>query len=228
VLATGPNSPFCSSLCSTQTWTIAGGLPTPNTRTVAIGPVLHPTTRHFNLTTLPPNPDLSSDCIVTSTICRLCSFSRSFTACFYNCDAPTIHGVAIENPEISHKIERHFTAIQRIVVRSQIWQREVEELLKLHNLRIDHVMIWSEHNNLIAGRVVGTVKWNRSPGNNLALISRLGCPGCSWPGLVPVVQFQPRQQPGNLEPLLKLPLSNFTAVRHIRWYQWESTIKQFL
>jgi len=35
------------------------------TRTVAIGPVLPPKTRHFNLTTLAPIKYLSSDCNVT-------------------------------------------------------------------------------------------------------------------------------------------------------------------
>jgi len=52
-LGLGPEPNRCNSFYHTQT------------RTVAIGPVLPPKTRHFNLTTLAPIKYLSSDCIVT-------------------------------------------------------------------------------------------------------------------------------------------------------------------
>jgi len=60
------------------------------TRTVAIGPVLPPKTRHFNITTLPPIKYLSSDRIVTSSVCRLCSSSRPFSSRFQICDPTNI------------------------------------------------------------------------------------------------------------------------------------------
>jgi len=52
------------------------------TRTVAIGPVLPPKTRHFNFTSLGPIRYLSSDRIMTRSIRKLCSFMRSFTSHF--------------------------------------------------------------------------------------------------------------------------------------------------
>jgi len=106
----------------------------------------------------------SSDRIITWSVRRLCSFSCSFTSCCQISDRTNIRWVAIENPPISRKISRYFTAIQWILVRSQIGQRDVKEKLKLHNLHTDHVMIRSELKYLIGAKVGGTVKWNRSPG----------------------------------------------------------------
>jgi len=50
------------------------------------------------------------------------------------------------------------------MVQSQIWQREVKERLKLHNLHSDHIVIQSELKYLIGVKVAGTVIWNRRPG----------------------------------------------------------------
>jgi len=102
-----------------------------------------PKTRHFKFTSLTPIKYLSSDHIMTWSVRRLCSFSCSFTSRCPICDQTSIPWVAIENPPISGKISLNFTAIRRILVLSQIWQREVKEQLKLHNLRTDHVMIRS-------------------------------------------------------------------------------------
>jgi len=131
------------------------------TRTVAIGPILPPKTWHFNLTTLAPIKYLSSDCIVTWSIRRLCRVSRSFTSRVQICDSTNIRLVAIKNPPISPKIGHFVNATQRLLVRSPIWTREVKERLNLYNLRIDHVTIRSHLTYLIGAKVADTVIWNR-------------------------------------------------------------------
>jgi hypothetical protein len=73
-------------------------------------------------------------------VCILCSFRRFFTSRCQISSRTSIHWDTIEIPRISHIIWCYFTVIQRILVWSQIWNRELEELLKLHNQRIDHVM----------------------------------------------------------------------------------------
>jgi hypothetical protein len=164
VLATGRNSRVGSRYGSTRNRTMATGLNTPKTRTVAIGPVLPPKTRHFKFTILAPIKYLSSDRIVTWSVCRLCSFSRSFTFRSQIWDRTNIRCVAIENPPIWRKISRYLTATLRILVESQIWEREVKARLNLHNLRTDHVMIRSELKYLTGTKVGGTAKWNHGPG----------------------------------------------------------------
>jgi hypothetical protein len=139
-----------------------------NTRTIAIGPVLPPKTRHLNLTTLPPIQYLSSDCIVTWSLCRLCSSSRSFTSRFQICDPTNIRWVTIENPIISCKIVLYFTARQWLSVGSQIWKREAKDRLELHNLHPDHLVIRSELKYLIGVKVAGTVKMEPRSWYNLA------------------------------------------------------------
>jgi hypothetical protein len=74
------------------------------TWTVVIGQVLPPIIRHFNFTIVAPIKVLSFDRIPTWSICRLCSFSRSFHSHFQICNTPSIPWVAIENPRISLKI----------------------------------------------------------------------------------------------------------------------------
>ena len=132
---------------------------------------------------------LSSDRIMTWCIHRLCSFSCSFTSRFQICDPTNIHWVAVENPRILLKIYAYFTATHQISVGSQIWKPEVKVRLKLHNLHIHHVMIWSELKYLIAAKNIGTAKWTRGlsstwpkntgfhfgPGNDPALVARFGC-----------------------------------------------------
>jgi len=124
---------------------------------------LPPKTRHFKFTMLPPIKYLSSDRIIPWLVHRLFSFSRSFTSRCQICERTNTHCVAIENPPIWRRISPYFTANQRILVRSQIWQREVNERLELHNLHIDHVMIRSELKYLIGAKNVGTAKWTHGP-----------------------------------------------------------------
>jgi len=123
------------------------------TRTIAIGPVLLPNTRHFNITRLAPIDYLSSDRIVTWLLCKLCRFTRSFASCFQISNPTNIRWVAIENPRFSLHIWPYFTAIQRMLVWLQIWKRKVKERIKLHNLHIDHVTIQSELRYLIGAKV---------------------------------------------------------------------------
>jgi hypothetical protein len=122
------------------------------TRTLVIGLVEPPNTRHINLTTFAPNNTLSSDHIVTWSVHRLCIMRRSYTSRFQNCDETNTLCVAVATPRILHQIWHYFTAIQRILVASQFWLRKVKELLKLHNLHTDHDIIRSEPNHLIGAK----------------------------------------------------------------------------
>ena len=149
VLPTVPNSQVGCSCSSNPEQDHCHRIYHTKTRMVAIGPVVATKSCHFNLTTLAMIKYLSYDRIMTWTICRLCSFARSFTSRFQICNPTNIDWVAIENLQISHEIWRYFTVIQWILVPLQIWKREVKELLKLHNLHTDHVTIWSEVKNLI-------------------------------------------------------------------------------
>jgi hypothetical protein len=110
---------------------------------------------------------LSSDRIVTWWICRLCTFSRSFTSGCQLCDTTNIRRVAIENPRISLDIGPYLTATQRKSVGSQIWKREVKESLKLDNLRIDHVTIQSELKYIIGANTAGTGRLELQSSSNL-------------------------------------------------------------
>jgi len=84
-------------------------------------------------------------------------------------------------------IWRYFTQSQRILFWSQIWKRELEELLKLHNLHIDHVMTQSELRHLFGAKVAGTVEWNQSPVSTTPKSD--GCLPCSSNIPVQVTQF---------------------------------------
>jgi len=225
----GPNSQFGSSCGSTQHRTIATGLTIPKTHTIAIGPVLPPKIWHFNLTTLAPIKYLSSDDIVTWSIHRLCSVSRSFTAHIPIYDPTNVHWVTIENQWISPKILLCSTVIQPILVGSQIWKREVRELRKLHNLCIQHVTIRSQPQNWISASIVEIIKWNwglvptwpktcgfiSGPGSNPALQTQSQFLGGSGPGPGPLVWFQPRLLPANPEPLQTLNVRSF-----LQWQYW--------
>ena len=168
VLATGPKCRVGSRSGSTRTRTVATGLTTPKTQTIGNGAVLPPKTRHLKLTILAPIKYLSSDRITTWSVCRLCSFGRSFTSRFQICDLTSIRWVTIENPPISLKITHYFATTQRISVGSQIWKREVKERVRLHNLRTDHVVIRSELKDLIGAKGVGTVYLELWSGSNPA------------------------------------------------------------
>jgi len=149
VLATGPNSRFGSGSGSNPEPDRCNGFP--------------PNTRHFKSTILAPIKYLSSNRIVTWSVNRLCSFSPWFHSRSQICDPTSIRWGAIENPHFSADISPYFTANQRILAQSQIWQPEVKEGITLHNLRTDHVTIRSELRYLIGGKVAGTVIWNHGP-----------------------------------------------------------------
>jgi hypothetical protein len=77
------------------------GFTTCKPRTVAFVPGSTSKPGHCKPRFLPPIEYLSPDCIVTWLMCRLCSFSQSFTSCVEICYMTNIHWVAIENPPIS-------------------------------------------------------------------------------------------------------------------------------
>jgi len=156
VLATVPSSRDGSGSGSDPEPNRCNGSYHTKTQTVAIGPVLPPTIRHFNFTSLAPIQYLSSDCIMTRSICKLCRFMRSFTSHFQIWDLTNISWVVIENPRITLEMWRYFTTILRILVGSQIEKREVNERINLHNLHIHHVTIRSELIYLFGTKVVGT------------------------------------------------------------------------
>jgi len=166
VLAKVLNSRVSSGSCSDLELNHCNGSYLMKTRTLAIGPVLPPKTRHFNTTSLAPIKYLSSDRIMTPSTCKLCSSMRSFTSRFQICDRTNVRWVASENPRISCEILRYFPAIHWILVGSQIWTREVKERIKLHNLRIDHLPIQSELKYLMGARGVGTVYLEPRSGSN--------------------------------------------------------------
>jgi len=106
---------------------------------------------------------------------RLSSYSCSFTCRWQISYQINIRWVAIENPSISRTVSCYSTAIQRILVRSQIWQSEVKQQQKLQILRTDHVVIRSELKysiwEVLGGNLEGP--WNRpavrvEPGQNTA------------------------------------------------------------
>lgn len=67
--------------------------------------------------------------------------SRSFTPCIQSCDPTDIRSVGVKLGHILSDIRRFSIATPRILVGWQICQREVQEQLKLHNLRIYHITI---------------------------------------------------------------------------------------
>jgi len=148
--------------------TVATGSTTTTPRRLQLGRFYHQTPGVTTSQDLAPNQYLSSDRIVIRSIRRLCSFSRSFTSRFQICDLTNTCGVAIESPRFWLEMCPYFTAIQWISVGSLIRMQEMKQLIKLHNQRIHHVMIWSELNNLMAANAVGTVKLQPQSGSNLA------------------------------------------------------------
>jgi hypothetical protein len=74
------------------------------TKTVGNRPVLPPPTWHFQFTILSPIECLSSDRMVTWSICGWCTFCRSFDSRCQIWDRINICWVAIDTPRISHNI----------------------------------------------------------------------------------------------------------------------------
>jgi len=115
-------------------------------------------TRHFDIITLPAIEYLSSDRIMTQSVCRLCISNRPFPSRSQICDLTNIRWVAIENPLMSLKICPFFTATQRISVGSQIEKQEGKERPALHTLGTHHVTIQWGLKYIIGGNGVGTVR----------------------------------------------------------------------
>jgi len=101
----------------------------------------------------------SSDCIVIWSVCTLCSSSRSFISRFQICDPTDICCVAGRKGQILSKINGFSIATQRILVGSQIWDREVKVPLELLPLCTDHVTIRSDLNYLIGGKAAMLKCW---------------------------------------------------------------------
>jgi len=94
--------------------------------------------------TLAPIENMSCDRIMTWPIRRLSRIDRSFTSRCHIGDPSNTRWVALKQRTFPGKIRRFLIATKWIFVRSQICTRVVKEPIILHNLRIDHVMIWSE------------------------------------------------------------------------------------
>jgi len=155
VLATVPGYPAAVRVWNRTRWSSPGCYPenrgTHRVRgQVGTGPRFHITVP----STLAPIKYLSSDRIVTWSVRRLCSMSPSFTSRCLICDWRNIRWIAVKEGHISAEKCGFSIVTQLILVRSQVWQREVKEGLKLHNLRTDHVTIQSELRYLIGAKIV--------------------------------------------------------------------------
>jgi len=141
------------------TWmqTAALGFSTPTIQTIAIGPVLPPKIQHLNLIPWTLIEYLSSDRIMTWSICRLSRLRCTSTFHSQICHLATIGWVVIENWRIPPKFWCFFTVTQQIFVWLQIRGQEIQELLKLHNLHIHHVTTRWALKYLIAAKVGVTV-----------------------------------------------------------------------
>jgi len=104
--------------------------------------------------TFPSIKCLRSQRTMTGWISRMCSFTRSSTSHFQICHRINIHSIAVKWHQMISRIYGWLIATERILVRSQIGQREVKERLKLHNVRPNHVLVWSELKYLIGAKIV--------------------------------------------------------------------------
>jgi hypothetical protein len=168
MLATDPNVWFGSGSCSIWNRTVATCLTTRKPCATGNGLVLLPKHRHFNITTLPPIKYLSSDHIMTWSVCRLCSSTRSVTLQIRIYDPTNIRWVAIEYLPISLTMRSVFAGTQRISVGLQLVLREVKEWPEVQNLHTDRLTMNWEFKYLIGGQGVGTVKLELQSGSNPA------------------------------------------------------------
>jgi len=130
-----------------------------------------------------------------------------------------IWSIFVESLWKTNYFRHHCTATQPISIRSQIGQKKVKQHAKVHLLRIYHIVIQSELKYLIGAQVMCLRKWGSAvgktcpnncrfmsgPGNNLALVTRFGLLGGSWPRPGILVWFKTAPKPGNPELLLTLP-----------------------
>ena len=117
---------------------------------------------------------------MTWSIRKLFSFSHSFIFCTEICN-PTDIGWMVVTQSLNLRAIGWFSiATQRILVGLQLWKWEVEKRLKLHNLRIDRVVIQTEPKYSIGARnadywgvdfvwkIIGTVQFRvgNGPGSD--------------------------------------------------------------
>jgi len=100
----------------------------------------------------------SSHHIRTWSMRRLCSVSHSSTCLCQICDPSDIHWIALTQDHIVSKICGFSIATLWILARSQLWQREVKQRIKLHHVYIGRVPIQSELTSLIGDKIVN-FKW---------------------------------------------------------------------
>jgi hypothetical protein len=117
--------------------------------------------RQFNIPKFAPIKYLTPDCIVTWSLCWLCTSSYFFTFSSHIWNPTNIHWVGIGIPVVGHTLCPVFTAAQQISIRSHIRKREVEHQLQLHNLHTYHVLTESELKCIGPGIVAETLKWHR-------------------------------------------------------------------
>lgn len=89
----------------------------------------------------------------------LLTFCHSFATHIQFGVLTNIRRVTFEKPWFKPYISHFFTAIERILVRLQIWKQAVNERLKWHILHINYIVIQSELEYLIGAKVAKTVKW---------------------------------------------------------------------
>jgi len=153
VLTTVPGYPATVRVWNRTGWSSLGCYPENRGTHLVRGRVRTGSRFHFTVpTTLAPIKYLSFDRIMTWSIRKLFSFSRSFTSCIQICNPIDIRLMVVKEWLNWSEIGGFSIATQGILVGSKIWKWEVKEWLKLHNIRIDHVVIQSELKYLIEAR----------------------------------------------------------------------------
>jgi hypothetical protein len=116
----------------------------------------------------------------------LFSSSRSFTSRFQICDATDNCSVVETWGQIVTENSGFSIATPQILVRSQIWNRQVIERLGLRNLHADHVMMQLELKYLIGAKVVILKCWFLVAKPAQFQWSRILCDKAHCNGSVPV------------------------------------------
>jgi hypothetical protein len=104
--------------------------------------------------TFSPIKYLGSDRITIGSVHRLCKVSCSLTSRCQICDRTNIRRSMVKYHHMWRGLCGIPIATQQWFVRSQISQRELTERPKLHSLRTDHGIIWSELIYLIGAKNV--------------------------------------------------------------------------
>jgi len=102
--------------------------------------------------TFAPMKYLRSQSVMKWSVCRLCSLSCLSTSWLQISDRTNIRWIAKKYRDILLFIRQLLIATQRLLVRSQIWQCELNERPMLHSIRTDHVIIRLEFKCLIVAK----------------------------------------------------------------------------